>query len=161
MSDQHQQPQDALRKLILLISSNAGLGYAPIASGTFGTLAGIPCFYYLSRLDPPLQLLSLMAILFLSFWASEEAGKIYNEADDGRIVIDELIGYLITVAFLPFSWPTALIGFLWFRFFDILKPPPANWFDREMKNGVGVTLDDVVAGVYALIALRFCLTIFS
>lgn len=161
MTDPYQPPQGALRKLILLISSNAGLGYAPVASGTFGTLAGIPCFYYLSRLDFPLQLLSLMAILFLSFWASEEAGKIYREADDGRIVIDELIGYLITVAFLPFSWSTALLGFLWFRFFDILKPPPADWFDREMKNGVGVTLDDIVAGIYALIALRICLAIFS
>ena len=161
MTEQQQPPQGALRKLILLISSNAGLGYAPIASGTFGTLAGIPCYYYLSRLDLPLQLLSLLAILFLSFWAAEEAGKLYGEADDGRIVIDELIGYLITVAFLPFSWSTAIIGFLWFRLFDIIKPPPANWFDREMKNGVGVTLDDVVAGIYALIALRLFLTIFS
>ena len=161
MTDQCQTPQGTVRKLILLIASNGGLGYAPIASGTFGSLAGIPCFYYLSRLDFPLQLLSLMAILFLSFWAAEHAGKIYGEADDGRIVIDELIGYLVTVAFLPFSWSTAVIGFLWFRFFDILKPPPANWFDREMKNGVGVTMDDLVAGVYALIALRLCLAIFS
>jgi phosphatidylglycerophosphatase A len=161
MSERYEPPQGALRKLILLIASNGGLGYAPFASGTFGTLAGIPCFYYLSRLTVPLQLLSLLAILFLSFWASEHAGKIYCEADDGRIVIDELLGYLVTVAFLPFSWSTALLGFLWFRLFDIIKPPPAGWFDREMKNGIGVTMDDLVAGVYALITLRLCLAIFS
>ena len=149
------------RKLVLFLSSNSGLGYAPIASGTFGTLAGIPAFYYLSRFSWSLQLLTLMAILFLSFWACDIAGKYYGEADDGRIVIDELIGYLITTAFLPFSWPAAILGFIWFRIFDITKPPPANWFDREMKNGLGVTLDDVIAGIYAAIALRICLALFS
>ncbi len=161
MTEQNLQPQGLLRKLILLLASNAGLGYAPFASGTFGTLAGIPCFYYLSTFSGPLQLLTLTAILFLSFWAADEAGKIYEEADDGRIVIDELIGYLVTVAFLPFSWTTALLGFVWFRIFDILKPPPANWFDKEMKNGVGVTLDDIMAGIYAALALRICLALFS
>ncbi|OEU72975.1 MAG: phosphatidylglycerophosphatase A [Desulfuromonadales bacterium C00003093] len=160
MSDKN-QPQGLQRKLILLIASNAGLGYAPIASGTFGTLAGIPFFYYLSSFSWPLQLLTLSALLFLSFWVADQAGKIYGEADDGRIVIDELVGYLITVAFLPFSWPTALVGFFWFRLFDIVKPPPANWFDKEMKNGVGVTLDDLIAGLYAALALRLCLAIFS
>ncbi len=155
------QASGALRKLILLLSSNAGLGYAPIASGTFGSLAGIPCFYYLSCFSWPLQLLTLVALLFLSFWACEQAGRLYGEADDGRIVIDELVGYLVTVAFLPFSWGIALLGFFWFRVFDILKPPPASWFDKRMKNGVGVTMDDVAAGVYAALALRVCLALFS
>jgi len=150
-----------LHKLILFLASNAGLGYAPLASGTFGTLAGIPVFYYISCFGWPLQLLTLLALLFLSFWVADEAGRIYGEADDGRIVIDELVGYLATVAFLPFSWGTALLGFVWFRFFDILKPPPASWFDREMKNGIGVTLDDLAAGVYAALALRFCLLLFT
>ncbi len=155
------EPRGALRKLILLLSSNGGLGYAPVAPGTFGSLAGIPCYYYLSRFGWSLQLLSLLAILFLSFWVCDQAGKLYREADDGRIVIDELIGYLITVAFLPFSWTTALLGFFWFRTFDILKPPPASWFDRRMKNGIGVTLDDVIAGLYAALALRLCLALFA
>lgn len=155
------QPQGPLRKFILLLSSNAGLGYAPVAPGTFGSLAGIPFFYYLSSFGWPLQLLTFLAVLCLSFWVSDEAGKIYGEADDGRIVIDELVGYLATVLFLPFTWWTAIIGFFWFRLFDIVKPPPANWFDKEMKNGIGVTLDDLVAGIYAAIALRLCLAIFS
>ena len=150
-----------VRKLILALASNAGLGYAPVASGTFGTLAGIPAFYLLACFSWPLQLLTLLALLFLGFWAAEEAGKIFGEADDGRIVIDELIGYLATVAFLPFTWGTALLGFVWFRFFDILKPPPASWFDRELHNGIGVTLDDLVAGIYAALATRLCLLLFG
>ncbi len=139
----------ANRKLVLFLSSNAGLGYAPVAPGTFGTLAGIPAFYYISNFSWPLQLITLLAILFLSFWVCDLAGKFYQEPDDGRIVIDELIGYLVATAFLPFSWPAAILGFIWFRIFDILKPPPVSWFDREMKNGVGVTMDDVAAGIYA------------
>ncbi len=149
------------RRLILFLASNGGLGYAPAASGTFGTLAGVPVFYYLSRASFSLQLLTLTAILFLSFWVCQHAGVIYQEADDGRIVIDELVGYLITTAFLPYSFGTALLAFLWFRVFDILKPPPVSWFDREMKNGLGVTLDDAMAGIYAAILLRICLALFS
>ncbi|SHJ73431.1 phosphatidylglycerophosphatase [Malonomonas rubra DSM 5091] len=152
--------QGAQRKLILFLASNAGLGYAPVASGTFGSLMGIPFFYYISGFNWFLQLLTFIALLFLSFWSCNEAGKIYGEADDGRIVIDELIGYLAAVLFLPFSWGTAIIAFFWFRLFDITKPQPAKWFDKEMKNGVGVTLDDLVAGIYAAIALRLCLWIF-
>ncbi|SDZ79630.1 phosphatidylglycerophosphatase [Desulfuromusa kysingii] len=161
MTDENQIETGGYRKLVLFLSSNGGLGYAPIASGTFGTLAGIPAFYYLSRFSWPLQLLTLVAILFLSFWVCDVAGKYYNEADDGRIVIDELVGFLVTTAFLPFSWSTAILAFIWFRIFDIVKPPPASWFDREMKNGLGVTLDDVMAGIYAAILLRVCLALFS
>ena len=148
------------RALILYLASNGGLGYAPVASGTFGTLAAIPVFYYLACAPWLMQFITIIAILFLSFWVCDLAGKIYQEADDGRIVIDELIGYLITTAFLPFSWPAAILGFLWFRLFDIIKPPPASWFDREMKDGIGVTLDDVMAGIYAAIMLRICLALF-
>ena len=148
-----------MRKFVLFLASNAGLGYAPFAPGTVGTLAGIPLFYLCGNWPWWLFLITWLALLFLSFWAADEAGKIYGVADDGRIVIDELVGYLVTVAFLPWSWTTALLGFFWFRLFDILKPPPASWFDRHMKHGVGVVLDDVAAGIYAAVALRLTLWI--
>jgi len=146
-----------MRRLILCLSSNAGLGYSPWAPGTVGTLAGLPFFYLLAPLPAPLYLLTWTALLFLAFWSSDRAGAIYGVADDRRIVIDELVGYLVTVALLPFSWTVALLGFLFFRLFDIVKPPPANWFDRRLKNGYGVVLDDVVAGIYAALALRLTL----
>jgi phosphatidylglycerophosphatase A len=146
-----------MRRFILLLSSNAGLGYFPIAPGTVGTLAGIPAFFLLAALPAPLYAVTWTALLFLSFWTAGEAGKIYGIVDDGRIVIDELVGYLVTVAFLPFSWSAALLGFVFFRIFDIAKPPPASWFDRKMKNGYGVVLDDVMAGLYGAAALRLTL----
>ncbi|HEX9778150.1 MAG TPA: phosphatidylglycerophosphatase A [Geopsychrobacteraceae bacterium] len=155
------QPGGPFRFLVLALASNGGLGYAPFAPGTVGTLAGIPCFFLMARLPWPLAMLTLIALLVLSFWVSDLAGRIYAVADDGRIVIDELVGYLVTVALLPFSWQTALLGFFWFRLFDIVKPPPASWFDKKMKNGVGVVLDDVVAGMYAAGAVRLCLALFG
>jgi phosphatidylglycerophosphatase A len=146
-----------MRRLILFVASNAGLGYSPLASGTVGTLAGVPVFFLLARFPAPLYLLTLTALLFLAFWTAGAAGSIYGEPDDGRIVIDELVGYLVTVALLPFSWTNALLGFLFFRLFDIVKLPPARWFDRQIKNGYGVVLDDVVAGIYGALALRLAL----
>ncbi|MDT8441399.1 MAG: phosphatidylglycerophosphatase A [Desulfuromonadales bacterium] len=148
-----------MRRLILLLASNAGLGYAPFASGTVGTLAGIPLFYLVAGWPWWLYLGGWLVLLVLSFWVAGEAGRIYGVVDDGRIVIDELVGYLLTVAFLPWSWQAALLGFVWFRIFDILKPPPARWFDRELKNGYGVVLDDVIAGLYGLLALRLSLAL--
>ena len=143
-----------MKRLILFFATNAGLGYAPVAPGTFGTLMGIPLFYFLAPLSTPLFILSWLAILLLSFWSADRAGKIFGVTDDGRIVIDELIGYLTAVALLPFSWPTALAGFILFRLFDIIKIWPANWFDNKVKNGFGVVMDDVMAGVYAALCLR-------
>ena len=150
-----------MRKLTLFLASNGGLGYAPFASGTIGTLAGIPVFYLTGAWPWWLYMITMTALLFLSFWVADAAGQIYGVADDGRIVIDELMGYLVTVAFLPWSWSAALIGFFWFRLFDILKPPPADWLDKNLKHGVGVVLDDFAAGIYAAIALRLTLWLFN
>lgn len=141
-------------KLILFLATNAGLGYAPVASGTFGTLMGIALFYLTADLAPIAFALFWLALLLLSFWCSQRAGEIFAVSDDGRIVIDELAGYMTTVAFLPFSWTAAIAAFLLFRLFDIFKPWPACWFDRQVKNGVGVVMDDVVAGVYAALCLQ-------
>lgn len=143
-----------MRRLALLLASNCGLGYAPVAPGTFGTLAGLPVFWLLAGQSAGTYLLAWAAITAVAVWAAGVAGHHYGKVDDGRIVIDELSGYLATVALLPWSWTTALLGFVWFRAFDILKPPPVGWIDRHCKNGFGVVFDDVAAGIYAAIALR-------
>jgi len=149
-----------MKHVILFFSSNAGLGYAPVASGTFGTLMGIPLYWLLARLEQQEFVLAWVFILLLSFWSAHRAGEIYGVVDDGRIVIDELIGYLTAIAFVPFSWPSAIVAFLLFRLFDIVKLWPANWFDSKVKNGVGVVLDDVVAGIYAWLSLYALMSFF-
>ncbi len=148
-----------MHRLILVFSSNFGLGYFPAAPGTIGTLAGIPAFYLLARLHPFGRGAALLALLLFSFWIAGQAGKIYGVVDDKRIVIDELVGYLVGVVWLPFSWPVAVSGFVLFRFFDILKPPPVSWLDRKIKNGFGVVLDDVMAGIYTAAVLYLTLPI--
>jgi phosphatidylglycerophosphatase A len=154
-------PQKRKNCATIFLATNGGLGFAPVAPGTFGTLAGIPAFYYLSLLPSLLQFVTLVAIIAFSVYICRLAGNYFGEADDGRIVIDELAGYLVAVAFLPFTWGTALLAFFWFRLFDILKPPPIGHIDRSFKNGFGVTFDDVLAGVYAAIAVRLWLALFS
>ncbi len=146
-----------MKRFILLLATNGGLGYFPRAPGTIGTLAGLPVYALLSRLSTPLYLLTWLALLALACWAATHAGRIFGVIDDRRIVIDELVGYLVAVAFVPFSWTAAIAGFFLFRFFDIVKIWPASWFDRRMKNGVGVVLDDVAAGIYAAFVLHLLL----
>jgi len=139
--------------LIKLLATWGGSGYAPFASGTFGTLAAIPFYLALAQLSLPLYLLTLTAFFFLACWVSGKAEIIFNEKDSGKIVIDEVVGYLVTMAAIPFAWRYIIAGFFLFRLFDIVKPPPARWFDQKVKNGYGVVLDDVAAGVYAWLCL--------
>jgi phosphatidylglycerophosphatase A len=138
---------------IKLLATWGGSGYAPFASGTFGTLAAIPFYLMLAKLPLPLYLLTLAAFFFLSCWVSGRAEVIFNEKDSGKIVIDEVVGYLVTMTALPFDWRYMVAGFFLFRLFDIVKPQPARWFDRKMKNGYGVVLDDVAAGIYSWLCL--------
>jgi phosphatidylglycerophosphatase A len=143
-----------VRLFVVIAASWFGTGFSPFASGTVGTLAAIPFYLVLGRLSLPHYLLMLAAFTAFSCWISDRAEIIFGEKDSGKIVIDEVVGYLVTMTAVPFSWPAVAAGFLLFRFFDITKIPPARWFDRRMKNGCGVVLDDVVAGVYACIALH-------
>lgn len=138
---------------IKLLATWGGSGYSPFASGTAGTLAAIPFYICLAGLSLPLYLFTLAAFFFLACWVSGKAEVIFQEKDSGKIVIDEVVGYLVTMIAIPFDWRYIVAGFFLFRFFDIVKPPPAGWFDRNLKNGYGVVLDDVAAGVYAWLCL--------
>jgi phosphatidylglycerophosphatase A len=144
-----------MRRFIVISASWFGTGFSPFASGTVGTLAAIPLYLALAPLPLPLYLLTLAAFFFFSCWVSDRAEVIFGEQDSGKIVIDEVAGFLITMTAVPLSWQGVAAGFLLFRFFDIAKIPPARYFDRRVKNGYGVVLDDVVAGLYACISLHF------
>jgi len=133
-----------------------GAGYVPVAPGTAGTAAAIPLWWLLAdpRVPAWAYLAATLVITLTGMAAAQAAGRYYGAADSGHIVIDEVAGYLVTMAFLPRAWLPALVGFFFFRLFDVLKPPPARFFDRDArwKNGAGVVLDDIWAGVYACAA---------
>jgi phosphatidylglycerophosphatase A len=147
--------------LRLGIATFGFLGLAPYAPGTIGTLGGVALAWLLAGTSQYLLWTLLAAALLyvlgraVAPWAEARAGK----KDPGWFVIDEVIGYLITVAWL--GGPTALtlfVGFCLFRCFDIVKPWPVRWFER-LGGGDGIILDDVMAGLYAFGVLALLRTL--
>jgi len=138
-------------KLALAWATFFGAGYVPGAPGTAGTLAAIPLWWGLTHVSWPLYVLVTVAVTLTGIAAADRAGRYFGVADSGHIVIDEVAGYLVTMFLLPRTALAAIAGFVLFRLFDVLKPPPARFFDRDprWKNGAGVVLDDIFAGVWA------------
>jgi len=143
-----------MKRFILLLATGFGVGYSPIAPGTLGTLVAIPIYYFLSEISSPLYEITLIGLFFLSVWISENAERLFAKKDDQRIVIDEIVGFLITMLWVPKTIRFILIGFILFRFFDILKPFPIRRLEKGLKGGYGVVLDDAIAGVYSNIIIR-------
>jgi phosphatidylglycerophosphatase A len=144
-----------LNHFFLLFSTGFGVGYSPVAPGTLGTLIAIPVYYFLSAIPSPIYEITLIGFFFLSVWISENAEIFFGKKDDQRIVIDEMMGFLITMLWVPKATHFIVIGFFLFRLFDILKPFPIRRLERRLKGGFGVVLDDVIAGIYANIILHF------
>jgi len=149
------------RKVILGVSTGFGLGYAPKAPGTFGSLLGIPLGLFFLRLDPSLVAILCIILFFLFAAAAERACHHWGEMDAGRVVSDEVLGQAIAIAGMRSvfvqhpneRWMLIALAFALFRLFDITKPFPARYFDRQ-GTGFGIIADDVVAGIYAaLVAL--------
>jgi phosphatidylglycerophosphatase A len=143
-----------MRRLVILLATWWGVGFCPIAPGTAGTLAAIPFFVLLSFLPLWIYAACVLGIAWLACWSAGEAERIFQEQDSPRIVLDEVVGFFVTMAAVPAQWPFILVGFLLFRAFDIIKPPPIRFLEHKVKGGYGVVLDDVLAGVYAHICLR-------
>jgi phosphatidylglycerophosphatase A len=136
------------------LATGFGVGYSPIAPGTLGTLIAIPIYFFLSNIRSPLYEITLVGFFFLSVWISENAETFFGKKDDQRIVIDEVMGFLVTMLWVPKTMRFIIVGFFLFRFFDILKPFPIRRVEKRLKGGYGVVSDDVMAGVYANIILH-------
>ncbi|MCX7958513.1 MAG: phosphatidylglycerophosphatase A [Deltaproteobacteria bacterium] len=152
MKEKTMRPEE---KTALIFATGFGTGYSPLAPGTAGSLLAVLLFAGLSRLNIFLYLITLTVTFFIGIWSSDIAGRYYNDADSPRIVIDEILGIFIT--YIPLYFFAANIlnivsGFVLFRLFDILKPFPAN-IANKIKRPLYVLLDDIIAAVYAAIAL--------
>lgn len=126
-----------------------GSGLAPKAPGTFGTLAAVPLFLLMAPLSNPIYLLLLIVMSIAGIYICDKAAEDAGVPDHGAIVWDEFVGLLITMFLMPVTWQTLLVGFVLFRFFDILKPWPISYIDKNCHGGFGIMLDDIVAGIAA------------
>jgi phosphatidylglycerophosphatase A len=149
-----------MRAFIVFLATGAYSGYAPVASGTVGSIAALPLIYLfvqLWRVSPVAQMSTLILAVVGACWVAGAAEQYLGEHDSGKIVIDEIIGFLTATAFLDLTLMHLAVAFFLFRLFDILKPPPARYFDEKVPGGPGVVLDDVFAGIYANILVRIAL----
>jgi phosphatidylglycerophosphatase A len=137
-----------LRRLGVFIATCAYVGYAPVAPGTFGSAVGLVVYYLLRRqASTAVELGAIALILVVGLWSATEAEHHFGGIDPGPVVIDEVIGMLITLALHPVNVVGAIIGFFIFRVLDVVKPWPARRLEL-LPGGFGVVLDDVMAGVY-------------
>lgn len=130
-----------------------GSGLAPRAPGTVGSLAALPLAVPLLWL-PPIYLGGVLLLAFVfGIWCCATTSRRLGVQDPGSIVWDEIVALWLVLAWVPAHWTWWLAAFLLFRLFDIVKPWPIRWFDRQVKGGFGIMLDDIVAAVYALLLL--------
>ncbi len=148
-----------MNKLRLLIATGLGTGYAPVASGTFGSLPGLVLVWLLWNLAGPWAVaVGLIVVVALGFWASAKAEDDFGRKDPGEVVIDEVAGQMVSLLFLAPDVTTLAAGFFLFRLFDVWKPFPARRLE-QLPGASGIMIDDLVAGLYANLALRVLLEI--
>ena len=144
-----------MTRLAVFLATVGYCGYSPVAPGTVGSAAGL-LFYLLVwwTQSPAFEIGSILVLFVAGVWAGTTAEQYFGGIDPGPVVIDEVVGMLITLAFIPVGWSGALVGFFLFRVFDVIKPFPAGKFE-QLHGGLGVMADDAMAAVYANLSLRF------
>ncbi len=145
-----------MRHAITFLATGAYVGYLPVAPGTFGSLLALPALCALPnlRLAPATLVAGLVVFSALAMLVCHRAGLAYADADSGKIVLDEVCGMLVAGAWIVPTTASLTLVFVFFRVFDIVKPFPARYFDRNVRNGIGVVADDLVAGLYANLLVR-------
>ena len=144
----------------MLIATGCYSGYLPKAPGTWGSLVGLLLFFLLHTLSLEIYLSVVGGIFVIGTFAAGEAEKIMDHQDPGLVVIDEIVGMLITMIAVPATPLFMVLGFALFRIFDIWKPFPVGFVDQRFHGGLGIMLDDVVAGIYSLLILQLLFRFF-
>ena len=152
--------RELLKRPACFLGLGFGSGLAPKAPGTFGTLAAVPIYWLMQ--DLPLALyLAIVVIAFIAgIWICQKSADWLQQNDPSAVVWDEIVGYLITMIAAPSGWQWMVLGFVLFRFFDILKPWPINLADKAIHGGLGIMVDDVIAGVFALVGVQWIYLVF-
>ena len=143
--------------LVKLISTFFGIGFSPLAPGTFGSVAGVVIYYFLYRQEYVFYA-ALFLLIMAGFAVSARAETVFGKKDPGCVVIDEVVGMMIALILVPFTWINIVIVFVLFRFMDAVKPYPIKKLEN-MPGGFGIMLDDVAAGLYANLLFQVGLSI--
>ena len=149
-----------MRSIIMLLATGCYTGFLPKAPGTWGSLFALLPWLLLRNLTLPQYLIAVALLCVVGFFASGSAEKILDEADASPIVIDEIVGMMITLFAAPKHPAAPLVGLMLFRLFDIWKPFPVSWIDQHIHGGLGIMADDMVAGVFACITLHLLWLLF-
>jgi phosphatidylglycerophosphatase A len=148
---------------VALAIATCGVGYLPLAPGTFGSLVGVGIFWLLIRVNPLVIVVAILAVTFAGIWAGSRVEQVSGRKDPGKVVVDEVAGQMIALfpltLFARWSTGAVILSFILFRFFDIVKPYPANRL-QDLDGGMGIMFDDLVAGVYSAVVVSIILRIF-
>ncbi len=148
-----------MKRLAVWIATVGGLGYFPIASGTVGSAAGLVLYWFTRHWPLPWQFALIVVVSIVGIWASTIAATHFGREDPGCVVVDEVAGQLVTLfAVAGIGWRGALVGFFIFRVLDVIKPYPANRFEK-LHGGLGIMADDLMAGVYGNLLLWIMLIV--
>ena len=142
------------QKSVMFLATGCYIGNISFAPGTFGSVLGLPLCFFLSKIDFSIAVLLTLIFILFAIWIANEAEKIFNAKDPGCIVIDEIAGIILTLFGLPFNIISVTAGFLVFRTLDIWKPYPIRLLENKFSGGIGIVLDDVVAGILSNLILR-------
>ena len=151
-------PRSLPAALAAAIATGFGSGYSPIAPGTAGSLVGLLLFWPLRHLNGPALVLVVSVSFLVGVAAAASVARRAGRKDPGIVVVDEVVGMWTSLLFLPFTAGTAALGFVLFRVMDVLKPYPARQLE-DLPGGWGIMADDLMAGVYANLALRVALLV--
>ncbi|PID34355.1 MAG: phosphatidylglycerophosphatase A [Thiotrichales bacterium] len=146
--------QTVLKSPLHFLAFGFGSGLSPKAPGTMGTLAAIPLYLLLVQLPFAYYVLVLVVAIVVGIWLCGESARLLGVHDHGGIVWDEFVGFWLTMLIAPAGWVWVVVGFALFRLFDIWKPWPIRIIDRKVEGGLGIMLDDILAGIYALVVLQ-------
>lgn len=141
-----------MTRFALVLATAFGIGYTPVAPGTFGSLVGLLVWFFQPE-SSALQLTFIVVLFFAGSWSASLAERHFSSTDPGPVVVDEVMGMLITLFLNPVGWVGALLAFFLFRLFDVVKPYPAKQLEH-LPGGIGVMADDAMAAVYANLVLR-------
>ncbi|GGG52484.1 phosphatidylglycerophosphatase A [Pseudohongiella nitratireducens] len=147
-------PRSVWRNPIHFLAFGLGSGAVPKAPGTFGTLAGLLIYLCLPAMSPMSYVAFIAVMLLLGIWLCGKTADDIGVHDHGGIVWDEFVGIWLTLWLIPEGWLWLCLAFVLFRIFDIAKPWPIGWLDRKLGGGLGIMMDDVLAGAFAWICLQ-------